>query len=228
MLFAGVVSLAAAVGLAVAFGLRESGISPDVLRAAPEVARVVCEGDGARLAAPVVRAGEDGVRFVVENPSSAQLLQVRRDGRGSATAELVLANGAPSEATFAIGPGAVLVACLPDRASAGTPGSKLTIVDPADAWVSPELACSRTETRRFPAPLTDDDEGPVETTRRTLPGVAQADEIAKPGYPGTRWHGDLVVVIRDGATIGRVTRAHDQGMWSITVTACAGSELAVR
>jgi hypothetical protein len=56
-------------------------------------------------------------------------------------------------------------------------------------------------------------------------GLAQTDEIAKPGYPGTRWHGDLVVVIRDGATIGRFTRAQEQGMWSIAVTACAGSQL---
>lgn len=226
-LFAIVVISAAGVGVVAAFALRESGSSLAARRVAPDVARVVCDTGAVRLAAVAVQASENGVRFVVENPSRAQLLQIRDPRRDSPLAELPLLAGAPSEATFAIGPGRVQVACLPDRASGG-PAAVLSILDPDDRWISPALSCSETSSIRFQAPFAAGAEDAAQTARRTVPGIEPSDEVAKPGYPGSLWHGDLVVVIRDDRTVGRVTRAHDQGTWSVAVTACASSPLAAR
>ena len=220
---------AAAVGLLVAGALvaslllREGGPAIAVSRMAPDVARVTCESDGAVVEASVVRAGEAGVRFVVQNEARAQFLRVRPQHELGTPVDLLLAEGDPSEAVLAVAPGSVRVSCLRDRASRPAPASELAIVDPQDLWISPFLACSDVVEREFQSRFVGTDEAAVETVRRTIRDLVSQDEIAKPGYPQTRWHGDLVVVMRDGRTIGRVTRAQDQGMWTVALSACTGS-----
>jgi hypothetical protein len=224
----GVVSATAA-GILVAailvttLSLRESGAAIAARRAAPDVALVICEPEGAVVDAPAVRAGDAGVRFVVQNTSQAQFLRVRPDRELGSPVELLLADGSRSEATLAVAPGRVRVSCLRDRSSGPAPASELAIVDLQGLWISPELACARVQELEFQTRFAGIQEDAVATVRRTIRSLADGLEIAKPGYPQTRWHGDLLVLIRDGRTIGRVTRAQDQGMWTVALSACTGS-----
>jgi hypothetical protein len=220
---AAAVGLVFAAGLVAALSFREGGPAVAVSRVAPDVARVRCEPGGAVLDASAVRAGEAGVRFEVQNEANALVLRVRPQRDLGSPVDLVLADGDPSEAVLAVAPGSVRVSCLEDRASGPAPASELAIVDPQELWISPELACSKVVEREFQSRFAGIDEDPVETVRRTIRDLVSQDEVAKPGYPQTRWHGDLVVVIRDGRTIGRVTRAQDQGMWTVALTVCTGS-----
>ena len=223
------VASAAAVGLAVAaaliatLSLREGGSAVAASRAAPDVARVTCDPDGAVVDVPAVRAGDAGVRFVVQNPSRAQFLRVRPDRELGRPVELLLTGGAPSEAILPVAPGTVHVSCLRDRSSGPAPVAELAVVDPQGLWISPELACSEVEEREFQTPFAGGEESALRTVRRTIRDLASGLEIAKPGYPQTRWHGDLLVLIREGRTIGRVTRAQDQGMWTVTLSTCTDS-----
>jgi hypothetical protein len=52
-----------------------------------------------------------------------------------------------------------------------------------------------------------------------------SDDLRRPGYPETRWHGDLLTVVREGETIARITRAEDRGGWSVVITACRDTGL---
>jgi hypothetical protein len=223
------VASATAVGLSVAavlvatLSLREGGAAVAASRAAPDVARVACESDGAVVDAPAVRVGDAGVHFVVQNAAQAQFLRVRPDRELGRPIELLLTAGSPSEATLPVAPGNVRVSCLLDRSSGPAPVSELSIVDPEGLWISPELACSNVLEREFQSRFAGVEEDAVETARRTIRDLLSGLEIEKPGYPQTRWHGDLLVLIREGRTIGRVTRAQDQGMWTVTLSACPGS-----
>lgn len=225
--FVTVVTGLLSIGVVAAFVLREGGAGVATSRLAPDVARVVCEADSVRLAASAVRAGEDGVRILVQNRSRAQLLQIRSARGGTPPVELPLVPGGPNATIVALAPGVASVTCLADRTSSRGRGSAaLSILDPYELWVSPRLSCSAAEAARFETAFAAGAEDATETAARTLAALDEHDRIVAPGYPGTRWHGDLVVVIRDGRTIARVTRAQDQGMWSVQVTACAGSRLA--
>lgn len=220
---AGALGLLFAAGLVAALSFREGGPAVAASRVAPDVARVRCEPDGAVVDASVVRAGEGGVRFEVQNDAQAQFLRVRPQRELGDPVDLLLAPSDPNDAVLTVPPGSVRVSCLLDRASGPAPASELAIVDPQELWISPELACSEVVEREFQSRFGAIDEDPVETVRRTIRDLVSQDEIAKPGYPQTRWHGDLVVVIRDGRTIGRVTRAQDRGGWTVALTACTGS-----
>ena len=221
-------AVAAVVGLLFITGLiaalfREGGPAVAAGRVAPDVARVSCEPDGALVDASVVQAGDAGVRFVVQNTSQAQFLRVRPLRELGSPVDVPIANGAPSDAVVAVAPGTVRVSCLRDRASGPAPAFELAIVDPQELWISPELACSKIVEREFQSRFAGTEEDAVDTVRRTIGDLVSEDRIVKPGYPQTRWHGDLVVVIRDGRTIGRVTRAQDQGMWTVTLSICTGA-----
>jgi len=221
-------AVAALVGLLFITGLiaalfREGGPAVAAGRVAPNVARVSCEPDGALVDTSVVQAGDAGVGFVVQNTSQAQFLRVRPLRELGSPVDVPIANGAPSDAVVAVGPGTVRVSCLRDRASGPAPSSELAIVDPQELWISPELGCSKIVEREFQSRFAGTEEDAVDTVRRTIGDLVSEDRIAKPGYPQTRWHGDLVVVIRDGRTIARVTRAQDQGMWTVTLSICTGA-----
>jgi hypothetical protein len=209
--------------LVAALSFREGGPAIAASRLAPDVARVRCEQDRAVIDAAVVRPSDGGVRFVVQNEADAQFLRVRPHRDLGSPVDLSLGDGDTSEAVLAVPPGSVRVSCLRDRASGPAPASVLAVVDPLELWISPELACSKVVEREFQSRFAGTDEDPVETVRRTIRDLVSEDEIAKPGYPRTRWHGDLVVVIRDGRTIGRVTRAQHQGGWAVALTACTGA-----
>jgi hypothetical protein len=216
-----------AIGIGLASDLSEPETVPTV--SIPDVVRVRCEPDAVRLSTTTVQPQEDGIRFVVDNESKAQLFDVLPVGLEEAAAETPITPGEVTEATFAVPPGPVTLECLSGRETGRerVPG-ELTIVDPRALWVSPDLGCDTSETTEVSVPYEgtpETDEDPVTTARRAVPGLIGTDEIVKPGYPQTRWHGDLMVVIREGQTIGRVTRAQDESTWRVVVEACEGSAL---
>jgi hypothetical protein len=193
----------------------------------PSVARLTCGPEGTAAADARVLASRDGVHVRVTNLSRDGLVEVR-----SATDELLAESPIQLEgvtdAVLTVPPGPVTVTCLAgredDRARAS---AVLEIVAREERWLAPDPTCApleRTEssTREIAG------EGAIETARRAIDGLLPGDELRTPGYPDSTWHGDLLVVVRDGRTIGRITRAQNRGAWSVVVAACPGTGLAAR
>jgi hypothetical protein len=219
------VLMLAIVGIAVAvaaasYGLRSGGsLEPTTV---PEVARITCEPDAVRLDATSVRARADGVHVAVANLSRALYLDFT-SADGETTERLPLTPGLLEQATFALPPGRVSVACVAGRET-GRPRrpATLLVVDPLGLWVSPALACDETVTIDYEVDLAEAGEDAATTFRRSMPGLLATDQLVKPGYPRTAWHGDLLIVVRESETVGRVTRAESEGRWDVSVDACPG------
>jgi hypothetical protein len=222
VLVAGIVTIAA--GIAAAGGLSlEPGPAAPVF---PEAARIVCQPEGTVVRTETVLARRDGVHVVVENASRAQLLEIRSD-TDAPLGEVPIAAEGTTEATFTIPPGAVTVTCESGRQDGrDRTAAVLAIVDPRDRFVPTTLACgdAELEMREFVAEEIAG-EDPNVTAHRTVPGLRPGDRLEKPGYPATQWHGDLLVVVREGENVGRITRAQDRGLWSVVVAACPGTGL---
>ena len=215
-----IVAVAVAVAAA-SYGLRDG----DPLEAAsiPDVARITCEPDAVQMDASSVRARADGVHVAVANLSRALYLDFT-SADGESTERLPLTPGLLEQATFALPPGRVRVACVAGRET-GRPRrpATLLVLDPSGLWVSPRLACDDTVTIDYEIDLAEEEA--EATFRRSLPGLIATDELVKPGYPRTRWHGDLLLVVREGESVARVTRAESEGRWDVAVDACPGAGL---
>jgi len=215
--------IAIALGLAVSGGFG-SDAAPDDDRPARQ-AQIVCEPGAARVRTERVSALRDGVHLVVENASGAEKLEIRSPA-DVLLDELPLSIDAPTEATFPLPPGPASVTCVAadDDGSGGV--GVVTVVDPGGRWISPALACdlATAERHEFTTPL-DPDERATETARAAVPGLRGSDELESPGYPASTWHGDLLVVVRDGQPLARISRAEDGDDWHVFVEACPGSGL---
>jgi hypothetical protein len=219
------VLMVAIVGVAVAiaaasYGLRDG--DPRVTATVPDVARITCEPDAVRLDATSVRARVDGVHVAVANLSRALYLDFT-SADGESTERLPLTPGLLERATFALPPGRVSVECVAGR-EMGRPRrpAALLVVDPLRLWVSPSLACEETVTMDYEVDLAVAGEDAAATFRRSMPGLLSTDELLKPGYPRTAWHGDLLIVVRESETVARATRAESEGRWDVSVDACPG------
>lgn len=223
MLVSGVVTIAA--GIAVAGGFTFEG--PALPEPPPMQARVECQPEGTVVRTDSVLASRDGVHIVVENASRARLLEIR-SATDEPLGEIPILTDAVTQTTFQIPPGPITVTCTAGRdtdhdRSAGV----LTVLDPHDRWITLELVCpdEDLETVEFVVEEIPLEPAPA-TARRAVPGLRGSDELEKPGYPGSLWQGDLVVVVREGETVGRITRAQDRGSWHVLVSACPGTGLA--
>lgn len=213
--------VAIALGLAAAGGFGSDGDRTD---AAARRAEISCEPGGTRVRTDRVLSMRDGVHLVVENGAAATQLEIR-SSNDALLGEVPLSIDAPTEAVFALPPGPSSVTCAtdgldPDDAHVGV----LTVLDPKDRWVSPDLACAdedveRTELVTALIPT----ERPASTARRAVPALRGSDDLQPPGYPGSGWQGDLLIVRREGETVARIARADDNGEWHVFVEACAGS-----
>jgi hypothetical protein len=187
------------------------------------VGRVVCAKEGARVVTPAVAAQVDGLHLQVVNVGKDRRYEVSSRGvPGSGPITGVLPADGVVDLQLALAPGEVEFACL----RAGT-GERLVALfelqDPAELWTPDRLACAEPDSGVFE---TDYAVEPFEkTARRALPGIQDADVLAKPGYPDTRWHGELHVVIRGERTVGRVARVLNHGTWNLAVDACPGTGL---
>lgn len=218
----GIVLIAVGVGLGADLGAREAPSADGV----PDRVDVRCEPDSVILGGPAVEPGPEGVRVVVDNASKARLLQVGLVGLDEPAFSTSIAQGEITEVSFAIPPGPVSVLCTSAFGAAfHRSAAELIVLDPDGLWTSPDPACPDLETVQLAASFAEGAETPVQTARRVVSGLEPSDEVVKPGYPETPWHGDLVVVIRDGVTIGRVTRAQNEGEWNIVVDACPEAAL---
>lgn len=189
----------------------------------PRVGRVVCAKEGVRVATPTVVAGADGLHLQVVNVGPDRRYEISsRAVRVAAPFGGVLPADGVVDLRLAIAPGDVAFECL----RSGT-GERLSAVfelqDPGGLWIPDALACLDPDSGVFE---TDYAVEPFEATaRRALLALDDDDVLVKPGYPDTRWHGELHVVIRDEETIGRVVRVLNHGTWNLTVDACPGTGL---
>jgi len=222
--------LAVAVGaLGTARGAQVRADPIPVAEDAPAVvARVVCEEDGVLLETPVVRARRDGVHFALQNPGAAWGYEIRGE-----TWEPGVAVGGDfrgetaADETFSLGPGRVVVACLPtgtaDISDPGVATAALTIVDPEGLYLPSDLVCgfgdqSRTEI------AASEDEDPAGVLRR-LPGIRPSDELRKPGYPDSPQMWPTFLVFRDKVAIARITGPRIGEAWRLIVNDCPGGRV---
>jgi hypothetical protein len=215
----GVIAIAA--GLAAAGGVGSDGapLASSVARRA----EVVCGPTGTIVRTDRVLPLRDGVHVTVENPASAERLEIR-SASDTLLAELPVTDDRPTEATFALPPGPMTVTCSSDGAVSDA--GVLTVLDPQERWISPELTCDGETPERAELVATISlTERAQSTARRAVPNLRGSDELETPGYPGSRWHGDLLIVVRDGRTIGRITRAQEGGAWHVFLEWCPSSGL---
>lgn len=215
--------------VAIALGLGAAGgVSSDVPMA-DQVARraeISCEPGAVRVATDRVLSMRDGVHVVVDNEAGAAGLEIRSSS-DALLGEVPLVVSVPTEAVLALPPGASSVTCVmdgtvPNEAHVGV----LTVVDPKGRWVSPDLPCADEDVERaeFATSLIPTERAAA-TARRAVPSLLGSDVLASPGYPGTEWQGDLLVVRREGVTIARIARADDNGGWDVFVETCPGTGL---
>ena len=191
----------------------------------PDVASVSCTSTGPTLARPVVAPQPDGVHLTIANPTGAQQYDIhpaRWDVGSSVGGDL---GPGLTRTQISAPPGTLLVTCLGEHGFTWGPPARLRVIDPTGLWVSPEPACSDQNVREVDVGLPPDDLAPIPIARSTLVGLHGSDLLLKPGYPQTLWHGNLVVVVRDGSTIAAVTQYLDHGRWIVHLQACPGSKL---
>jgi hypothetical protein len=216
----GVIVVAAGLAIAGGLGSQEPEPTPAVARRAD----IVCAADGTFVRTERVLPLRDGVHVRVENVSSAELLEIRSP-TDEVLAEIPVAFEGPSEATLPLPPGTATVTCTSEVDPDDAPSAVLTVVDAEDRWTSPELSCGdATQRSTFIVPLSETERA-RSTARRAVPGLRPGDTLVSPGYPSSLWHGDLLIVVRDGIAIARITRAQDAGTWNVFVDACPGTDL---
>jgi hypothetical protein len=211
-----------AAGIAAAGGFTSAPEAPPPR--AVDVAHVVCQPLGTVVRTPRVNAERDGVHLAVTNLSKAELLEIR-SASDDLLAEAPIEPDGVTENVFTIPPGDVTVTCLSGRLEGRDRSAAVLDVLDTAPWISPTLACGDDVDLVELTAEEIPDEPAAATAGRTVPGLRSSDTLAKPGYPNSRWHGDLLVVLREGETVGRITRAEDRGAWSVVVTACRDSGL---
>jgi hypothetical protein len=197
-----------------------------------DVARVVCASDGIRLDTPVVRAHQDGVRFVSENRGEwwgAELHhQTWDDGTAEGTARF--RDDSTTNATSAVAPGRITVACVhasdsgyADVDAASTP---LTVVDPEGLYVPWDIVCGFGTQSRVTVQAGRDAD--PEEAYQQVRGVRASDEFKQPKYPeSAQYSAADRVLLRDGAVIARFLGGGGVGgQWDLIVNACPGTGVA--
>ena len=219
VLVVGIAVAVAGVGVIAAVSSSDGGAAP-----ASDVLHIVCDEGGATIPVPEVVARADGVHIAVANPGEATSIDLRPvNGGPTDVVGTQLAPAGTTEAVFSIPPGRALVACVDEgTAFLGRTGEVL-VRDDAGFWFPPELDCALTRNIELDTFVLE--EPPEDTARRAVKGLLDTDELRKPGYPGTRWQGDLLIVVREGSSIARVTRGQNHGRWAVFVDVCPDNHL---
>lgn len=191
-----------------------------------DVGRVVCERDKVVLEDPVVRPRQDGVHILIDDPGGAWGVEFHHESMADGTAEGVQLKDMQTPDTSAMGPGTVVVGCLPSSHSSyndpGVPTAELTIVDPDGLYVPWDLSCGFGEQFRMTIAASPNQDPAV--MFRSVPGVQPSDELKTPNYPGSPQFWPTYIVIRDGAEIARIGAPEiGQKDWQLLVNACPGS-----
>jgi hypothetical protein len=198
---------------------------PEPTSALPDVARLVCDEDGARLETPSVRPQPDGVHFDVENKTDAERSLSVQNAQGTG-AGLGVPPGA-SRQVFDVEPGDVTVSCS-DPSVEPSPGETLEVVDEDGVWVSTRLECEEqfSQVVDYIQGATGETSDPLQAARKAVEsfGLEESDTFERAGYRGAEIA--RVRMVRDGEPIAIVDLLDDgNGKWLVSmVTGCSSLE----
>ena len=170
--------------------------------ALPDVARIECQVNGARVLTARVRPQADGVHLEVRNDTGTELGFSAEDSEGGGQGA-----SAPTGSVgyvWSLPPGRLFVKCTNDEADPSeVQGAELEVVDEDGLWVSTSLGDSCTEasvgTADYGAGAVGDRGDPVDIARGLFEkqGLEPGDVVEPAGYPSGE------------ETIVRVTRSGD-------------------
>jgi hypothetical protein len=199
---------------------------------APRVAQFVCEEDGTRALTPFVQATSVGIHIEIDNEAGARQFYLRSTAQPDQNQGGKLEAGGVTELTTTMPPGGLAIGCFGRGADipyseVTSDFAEITIVDPDDLWIPPELPCAgyEEEQERYVdgqakgfVPEDADD-----LVRSTVPWIVPTDHIIRPGYPETQWHAEFRHVVRNGTPIASASVFQEHGRWKVLVRGCPGA-----
>lgn len=193
--------------------------------ALPDVARVVCDENGARLETTSVRPQPDGIHFEIVNETGSERSVAIQNAQGTGTGMGVPAG--TSTQVVDVEPGALTVSCT-DPATEPGAGEALEVVDEDGIWVSTRLGCAEqfSQVDDYIQGASGETTDPLEAARKAVEGfgLEPDDVFERAGYPDTDTA--RVRMVRDGEPIAVVDLIDDgTGKWLVSmVTACSSLE----
>lgn len=193
--------------------------------ALPDVARVVCDENGARLETTSVRPQPDGIHFEIVNETGGERSVAIQNARGAGTGMGVPAG--TSTHVVDVEPGALTIACT-DPATEPGAGEALEVVDEDDIWVSTRLGCAEqfSQVVDYIQGASGETTDPLEAAEKAVEGfgLEPDDVFERAGYPDTDTA--RVRMVRDGEPIAVVDLIDDgTGKWLVSmVTGCSSLE----
>lgn len=194
-------------------------------QAAPDVARIECEVNGAQVLTPVVRPQRDGVHLIVRNDSGMELgfsaLDADGGGRGSS------APAGSATYIWPLAPGTLFVKCTDDQVDPSeVPGAELAVEDDSGIWIStrlhPGCRTASTLSSDYVAGAEGERGSAVEVARKAFEkqGLKAGDVVERAGYPTS--DETVVRVTRGGEVIATMSLLDDgAGGWLPSeTTAC--------
>jgi hypothetical protein len=193
--------------------------------ALPDVARVVCDENGARLETTSVRPQPDGIHFEIVNETGSERSVAIQNAQGTGTGMGVPAG--TSTHVVDVEPGALTVACT-DPATEPGAGEALEVVDEDGIWVSTRLGCAEqfSQVVDYIQGASGETTDPLEAAEKAVEefGLEPDDVFERAGYPDTDTA--RVRMVRDGEPIAVVDLIDDgTGKWLVSmVTGCSSLE----
>ena len=208
---------------------------------APKVVNVTC-GDRthpATVDTDVVQPTARGIHLRIAPPEgNIEFFLRRADEPGDNQGGRLVGEG-PNEIYHTSGPGDFLVVChpkgeYPDYAETQGQGyAAFEVVDPFGLWVEPSLDCETERggvfkvenTERKTTPRSVVPRKPTVMLRENVYGILETDQIIRPGYPKTQFHGEPRIVMRDAEGIAVVNIVYSVDEWELHVSRCAGADI---
>ena len=193
--------------------------------ALPDVARVVCDENGARLETSSVRPQPDGIHFEIVNETGSERSVAIQNAQGTGTGMGVPAG--TSTQIVDVEPGALTVSCT-DPATEPGAGEALEVVDEDGIWVSTRLGCAEqfSQVVDYIQGASGETTDPIEAAKKAVEGfgLEPDDVFERAGYPDTDT--TRVRMVRDGEPIAVVDLIDDgTGKWLVSmVTGCSSLE----
>ena len=191
----------------------------------PDVARVVCDENGARLETSSVRPQPDGIHFEIVNETGSERSVAIQNAQGTGTGMGVPAG--TSTQVVDVEPGALTVSCT-DPATEPGAGEALEVVDEDGIWVSTRLGCAEqfSQVVDYIQGASGETTDPIEAAKKAVEGfgLEPDDVFERAGYPDTDT--TRVRMVRDGEPIAVVDLIDDgTGKWLVSmVTGCSSLE----
>jgi hypothetical protein len=198
------------------------------------VARVVCDEHGAAAPTRRVRAQRDGVHIIVENRSNARELYIRDAEEEGWNHGGRLKAYEANDIRTTLPPGEILIGCFRNIGDApysetNVPEyARITIVDPDRLWIPIGLACDDARSAgTFDAGriVADPPASYEHIAREFVPGLKSTDELVRPGYPLTGWHGEPRLILREGEAVAHLDLYRQHSRWEVRVDACPGEDI---